>query len=278
MKVDFEFLTEKKKNMPFKVKNNTTAFKEVDEENRIIKAVVSTLNYFDYDFDAIAPGAFNRSISDNGAKSEANDKIAHLLHHDMHRPVGKSRVESEEIIDNKKVIYTESFIPDTFDGEDTITKYNVGIYNQHSVGFNYKTLTHIEKGSEAWEKWIKELINPEDAEEVGYGWKVSEVKWWEYSTVVFGANKLTPYLGTKSTKKIDIYDSINQKLTILANKAMRREIKNKKLFEYELLQLKQMIYELLEDSPIKDARKDSSETDALKEVKLSGFSSLIKTI
>lgn len=276
-KIDFDFLTEKKKNLPYKVKNNNVAFKEVDQENRIVKAIVNTLNFFDYDFDAIASGAANRSISDNGAKSNATAKIAHLLHHDMHRPVGKSQVESEELIDGKRVLYVESFIPDTFDGDDTLIKYNTGIYNQHSIGFSYKSITFMEKGSEAWDKWMKELINPEDADEIGYGWKVNEIQWWEYSTVVFGANKLTPYLGTKNMKKNDIADVISQKLTILANKAMRREVKNKKLFEFELAQLKQMIVELSEyDSSTKGAQSDSPEENAHEEKILTGFSSLIK--
>ena len=279
MKIDFDFLTEKKKNMPYKVKNNSTSYKEIDQDNRTVKAIVNTLNFFDYDCDALASGCANRSISDNGAKSEAVAKIAHLLHHDMHRPVGKSQVESEEAIDGKKVLYVESFIPDTFDGDDTLIKYNTGIYNQHSIGFSYKNITFMEKGSASWDKWMKELINPEDADEMGYGWKVNEIQWWEYSTVVFGVNKLTPYLGTKNMKKSDIVDVISQKLTILANKAMRREIKNKKLFEFELAQLNQMIVELSEsDSSVKGAPKDSPAEDAHDKKVLTGFSGLIKKI
>lgn len=276
-KIDFDFLTEKKKNMPFGVKENTVHHKELDEPNRTVKAVVNTLNYFDYDFDALASGSANRSISDTGAGSKAIAKIAHLLHHDMTRPVGKSMKEAEETIDGKKVIYVESYIPETFDGEDTIIKYNTGIYNQHSIGFAYKNITFMEKGTTAWEKWMKELINPEDAEEVGYGWKINEIQLWEYSTVVFGANKLTPYMGAKSAKKIDIADVISQKLTILANKAMRREIKDKKLFDFELAQLKQMIIELSEDSSPKGAHlaSDSQEEDAPKEKVLTGFSKLL---
>lgn len=277
MKFDADFLTQKKKDIPFKIKSGHIQHKEVDSSNRIIKAVVNTLNFFDYDFDVLAPGCANRSINNNGAKSQAPDKIAHLLHHDMHKVVGKSQVESEEVIDGKKVLYTESFLPETTDGDDTLTKYETGMYNQHSVGFKYTNLTYMEKGTEAWENWLKELINPEDADEVGYGWKVSEINWWEYSTVVFGANKLTPYLGTKSENKSDIAAVISQKMTILAYKAMRREIKNKSLFEFELAQLKQMILELSEHDSKKRTTpgNEDSEGGNTQKLKFEGLGSKI---
>lgn len=273
--MDIEFLTQKKKEIHFKIKGASIQHKELDTSNRTVDIVVNTLNYFDHDFDALASGCADRSMNNNGAKSDAPDKIAHLLHHDMHQPVGKSQNESEETLDGKKVLRCQSFIPDTVKGDDTLTNYEVEIYNQHSIGFNYKNLTYMEKGTDAWEGWLKELINPEDADEVGYGWKVSEIAWWEFSTVVFGANKLTPYLGTKSTNKVDIATVINQKMTILANKAMRREIKNKRLFEIELAQLKQMITELSElDSSKPNTPADPLGADTLgeeKDVNLKGI-------
>ncbi len=280
MKFDADFLTQKKKEIPFKIKGAHIQHKEIDSNSRIIKAVVNTLNFFDYDFDALATGVANRSINNNGAKSSAPDKIAHLLHHDMHRAVGKSQSESEETIDGKKVLLAESFLPETQDGDDTLTKYETGIYNQHSIGFKYTNLTYMEKGTDAWKDWMKELINPEDAEDVGYGWKVSEINWWEYSTVVFGANKLTPYLGTKSENKSDIAAVISEKMTILAYKAMRRDIKNKKLFEYELSQLKQMVFELAENDsqkPFTPGNEDS-EGKGTQKLKFSGLSSKIQII
>lgn len=273
MKFDPDLLTQNKKEIPFKIKGNHIQHKEIDNSSRTVKLVVNTLNFFDYDFDALAKGCANRSISNNGAKSNAPDKIAHLLHHDMYRPVGKSLLEAEETIDGKKVLYVESFLPETTDGDDTMTKYEVEIYNQHSVGFGYKNLTYMEKGSDAWDDWLKELINPEDADEVGYGWKVSEIAWWEYSTVVFGANKLTPYLGTKSTNKVEIGNVISQKMAILANKAMRRDIKNKKAFDFELRQLQQMILELSElDSSSKDTHGNDPDLHDTQKINLSGFS------
>ena len=278
MKFDADLLIQKRKEIPFKVKTSHINFKEVDEDSRIVKAVVNTFDFFDYDFDVLRKGSAIKSIRERGAKSQAPNKIQHLLMHDMHRPVGKSQLESEEEVDGKSVLYTESFLPDTVDGDDTLIKYDAGIYNQHSIGFNYLQITHVEKGASGWDNFLKGLINPEDAEEVGYGYDVTEIKWHEYSTVTFGANKLTPYLGTKNAKKSDLVGIINQKLTILANKAMRREVKNKEAFDFEVAQLQQMILELSEIGPsAKDTLlREPSEKDNQKKIKLIGFSNNLK--
>jgi len=273
MEFDVDLLVKKKKDIPFKIKNSGVSYKEIDTTNRVVKLVANTLLFFDHDFDALAKGCANRSIADRGAKANSVEKIAHLLHHDMHRPVGKSQLESEEVVDGKSVLYCESFLPETTDGDDTLTKYEVGMYNQHSVGFKYLDIEFVQKGAANWDKWIAKLINPEDADEVGYGWNVKEIMWWEYSTVTFGANKLTPYLGTKSENKYDVAGIISQKIAILANKAMRREIKDKKAFDFELSQLQQMILELSTMStPKNDARDGSLDEGNSKVVSLSGFS------
>ena len=268
----------KKRDIPFKVKGSFVNFKEVDSTSRIVKLVANTFNFFDHDFDALTSTCANRSITNNGAKSQAPDKIAHLLHHEMHRPVGKSMSESVEVIDSKSVLYCESMIPETSYGEDTIINYDAGIYNQHSVGFKYLDLKFLEKGDIGWDKWLTTLINPEDADAVGFGWKVEEIKLWEYSTVTFGANKLTPYLGTKSGNKKDIADIICQKLNILATRASRVDVINKDAFNFEVSQLQQMIYELSEMTSLKSTTPEGSvgENTPIKKLELVGFSKKVK--
>lgn len=277
MKFESDYLVEQKKKQPFPIKTsaNGVQFKEIDTTGRVIKAVVNTLNYFDYDFDVLLKGCANRSISQRGAKTDSIDKIAHLLHHDMRRPVGKSQLEAEQVIDGKSVLYCESFLPDTVDGDDTLTKYEVGMYNQHSIGFRYVDLEFVEKGAANWDKILAKLINPEDADKVGYLWAVKEIKWWEYSTVTFGANKLTPYLGTKSENKLEMADAISKKIAILATQAMRREIKNEEAFKFELSQLQQMVYELSSVNSLKQIpppESPESESTEQKKVSLTGFS------
>lgn len=276
---DTDLMLQKKRSMPAPVKSNSNLIqstKDVDMTGRNVTLVANTFNFFDYDFDVLLKGCANRSISQRGAKTNANDKIAHLLYHDMNKQVGKSVDEREELVDGKLALVCESYLPETEDGEDTLIKYNVGMYNQHSIGFRYVDLEYVEKGTQLWDKMISTLLNPEDADKVGYLWAIKEIKWWEYSTVTFGANKLTPYIGTKSENKIEIADIISQKIAILAQKATRKEIGNKNAFDYELSQLQQMIYELAEMVPsTKDILKDSSDAHP-KAISLSGFSNKIK--
>lgn len=280
MKFDADYLVEKKKAQPCGVKSMPQAvLKELDATNRTVTLVANTLNFFDYDFDVLLKGCANRSISQRGAKSEAPDKIAHLLFHNMNRPVGKSLSETEEMVDGKLALVCSSYMPETIDGDDTLTNYEAGVYNQHSIGFKYLDLEFVEKGALGWDKFIATLINPEEADSVGYGWGVKEIKWWEYSTVTFGANKLTPYLGTKSENKVDIADALSKKIAILATKAMRRDIINKEAFNYELSQLQQMVYELSEYvSPKDSTSKDGSLNISTQKIELSGFSKKLKLI
>ncbi len=150
------------------------------------------------------------------------------------------------------MLYVESFLPETTLGEDTLINYKTGIYNQHSIGFRYMQLEYFEEEGEGWDEFMKDIINPEDAEKAGFGWEVKEINLHEWSTVAFGANKLTPYLGTKSQNKNILLQNIYLKLDTLIKKANRQEVKNKKLFELQISQLKQMIKEITEVKPVKD--------------------------
>lgn len=238
-----------KLNQHYAVKTNLTTYKELHEDERIIKAVVNTYNYFDLDFDVLRMGASAKSIEQRGAKSNAPDKILHALFHDLTRLPGKSIVESERVVNGHEVLYAESRLADTIEGEETLIKYKDEIYNQHSIGFRFVQLEFIEQEADGWDKFISTLINPEDAEKVGFGFNVTEINLFEWSTVAFGANKLTPFLGTKTLNKKIQLQNIYVKMDALIKKAKRQDIKNKKIFELQLSQLKQMILELTNSKP-----------------------------
>jgi hypothetical protein len=244
-----------KLNIPFQVKSNLSTYKEIDEGQRTIKAVVNTYNYFDYDYDVLRVGCAKKSIQERGSNSQAPDKILHALFHDLRQLPGKSMNEKETEVNGNFVIYAESKLSESSDGEDTLIKYKDGIYNQHSIGFNYMQIEFVEKESEGWDNYIRDLINPEDAENAGFGWDVKEIKLHEWSTVALGANRLTPYLGVKTQNKKILLENVFAKLKALVEKSKRLEVKNKKIFELQYKQLQQMIYEL---TTIEPAKKDIS--------------------
>lgn len=275
--MDYAELIERRKSQPFVCKAANS--NELDESGRVVKIVANTLNFLDYDGDILLPGCANRSIANNGAKSGSPDKIAHLLHHDMTKAVGKSLLEAETEVDGNKVLYCESFLPETTDGEDTLLKYKYKIYNQHSVGMRYMDIDYIEEGATNWDKYLASVINPEDLAKRKQAWVVREIKWWEYSTVTFGANRLTQSLGLKSENKLLLADTISKKFAILANKAMRKEVKDKHVFEFELLTLQQMVYELTDNGSSDKSTQPKGPDEAESHtsvVSLSGFSKGIK--
>ncbi len=238
-----------KLNQHYAVKTNMSTYKELHEDERIIKAVANTYNFFDHDFDALRMGCCAKSIEDRGNDSNAPDKILHALFHDLTRLPGKSMNEAETEVNGHKVLYVESKLADTIEGEETLIKYKDGIYNQHSIGFRYIKLEFVESGTNEWDKFVSNLINPEDAEKVGFGFDVTEINLFEWSTVAFGANKLTEFLGTKTLNKKIQLQNIYVKIDALIKKAKRQDIKNKKIFELQLSQLKQMILELTNSKP-----------------------------
>src|SRR5690606_24479112 len=111
-----------------------------------------------------------------------------------------------------KGIYFETKMLNTSDGNDTLIKYQEGVYDNHSIGFRYLDIRYIEQDSDQWKVNIDKLINPEDAENRGYMFLVKEIELFEGSTVAFGANRLTPYLGSKSENKSLSLLKINERM------------------------------------------------------------------
>jgi len=78
--------------------------------------------------------------------------------------------------------------------------YKTGKVKQHSIGLQYIDIEmaindeEYEKEMDFWNKYIDQIINKEEAEEMGYFWVVKEYKLLEISGVLFGANELTPTL------------------------------------------------------------------------------------
>lgn len=255
-----------KLNISFKVKSNLAEYKEIDESKRIVQLVANTYNFFDSDADVLRMGCCKRSIDNRGANSQAADKILHAKDHDLTQLPGKSILEAEATVGGNEVLYCETKLSESQDGEDLLIKYKEGIYNQHSIGFRYLQLEYIESESEDWDKILPTLINPDDAIAAGYLWEVKEINLFEYSTVALGANKLTPYLGVKSTNKNIVLSNLYTKLDALVSKA-KQGIKNKDIFNLQVLQLKQLIEETLNPSDDDASLKDAIIKDTLRKKK-----------
>lgn len=253
-------IAEKQKKMDtfYKVKgeNPNLMIKDVDIQTRTVTGLYNAYYYVDSDRDVLITGTAAKSINDRGPESQAAAKIKHALFHDLTKLPGKIIIlkEGEVVFNGQKVkgIYFETKMSDTEDGNDTLIKYQEGIYDNHSIGFRYLQLDYIDIESDSWNMILDMLINPEEATKYGYLYLVKEINLFEGSTVAFGANSLTPYLGVKSLedkalvqmKLFERMDRLNKQLTsgTVSDNAM-------KTFELQILQIKQMMSELFETAP-----------------------------
>lgn len=246
------------------------SIKDVDLTKRIVTGVYNAYNFVDGGMDVLLDGCSRRSIKENGPESNAIAKIKHALFHDTTRLPGKIMVLEEKEVDTEygKVtgIYFETKMDTSTEGNDTLIKYQEGIYDNHSIGFQYMKVDKVERdgqhgNSQAWKKYMDMLINPKVAEDAGYFYAIKEIKLFEGSTVAFGMNELTPTLGIKGKEdvtKLQVIariEKINSALKVgsLSDDALQS-------LENQLLQLKQIFddtYSLIE---LKDEREKLIDT------------------
>lgn len=256
------------------------AVKDVDTSTRTVTGFFNTFNFLDSDNDILLPGSAKRSIKSRGPKSEAVAKIKHALNHDLTQLPGKITHLEEKTIDGITGIYFESRMADTTLGNDTLKNYLEKIYDNHSIGFQYLDMEMIERGARGWDKVEGNLINAEDLEKAQVVWVIKEIALFEGSTVAFGANQLTPFLGVKSQNKESLKLAIMDRMDKLTKSLNSGSQSDEMLhsFELQILQLKQMMDELIDEhvilSPDKQKQQiiDQSKTQGLSEKAVEGFS------
>ena len=151
---------------------------DVSPKTRTVKAVWSRMNNIDLDGDIIDPEAFTKTIQERGPK--AKNMIFSLIDHkaDMHHVIGKPK---ELYVDGDKLVAVTEIVP-THAGEDIIKLYDAGLINQHSIGFSTIKANEAKNGIRT----------------------ISELKLYEGSAVLWGANPETPTLGFKSEESLSL--------------------------------------------------------------------------
>lgn len=159
--------------------------KDVDIKGRTVTGYFSTWGYGpagepvpDSDGEIIELGAFSKTLSQNGPTGA--NRIWHLFNHNASMPIGKPSV----LIEDNKGLYFETTFPDTALANDTLKLYEAGAITEHSIGFNV-----IQSRNENDYKLLQ------------------EVRLWEGSSVLWGANADTPFLGVKS-EQLAVLDAL----------------------------------------------------------------------
>ncbi len=255
----------KTKNPYYGVKNNgliKMSVKDVDTVSRTVCMVLNTYNFLDSDNDVLMPGCAARSIKARGVDSKSPDKVLHALFHDLTKLPGKVVTLDEREIDGAEVLYMESKLTDTTIGTDTLKNYVAGIYNQHSIGFEYqkgeRVMREAHGNSKKWDSLIENIINPGDAEGKDSIYRIDEIKLYEGSTVAFGANALTPTLGMKSESKDAVMLDYISRIDLL-EKTLKSGTQSDDMMyriELQLLQMKQALTEIFEQFQVKSLKTE----------------------
>lgn len=245
-----------------KVAEGGLTIKQVDDEARTIKAIGNTYFLIDSDGDMLVKGCAVKSINDRGPNSQATAKIKFQSDHILNtkNTVGRITVLDERLLDGNTVLYFEGFIPETRKGNDDLINYQEGVFDNHSIGFRYKIIEIADANSsdqnevKNWNEFYPQAINPEVADAMGFFWVVKEIELFEISVVSYGANKLTPYLGSKSREennkiKTDLLARVDELNAQLKSASESKE--ERKNIDLEFLQVKQIITDLKLEQPSK---------------------------
>lgn len=198
------------------------AVKDVDTVTGRITGYFSIFGNKDSDGDIIAPGAYKKTLRENGPKS-AKPRILHLLMHDSNKPLAKPDVLKEDSVG----LYFESTISHTTYGKDTIQLYQDKVLTEHSIGYQ------VVKREVDEDKNTQTLL---------------ELKLWEGSTVSWGANMDALVSTVKGMNKTgdDILDMLYRKMDAMgvALKGTYTDDTLRQL-EIQLKQIQQLIISLM---------------------------------
>lgn len=223
----------------FEIKAMPGEVLDVAKDTRKIKAVWAYMGNVDRDSDIILPGAFTKTILENGP--QGTNEIWTLANHctDFKAALGKPSELYEE--GNRLISVTE--ILDTEIGEDIIKLYEAGCINQHSIGF--ATI------KSDWQ---------DQAQSVRL---IKEVKLYEGGPVLWGANPMTPTLEVSKSliqineTKADLAGQLDKLLVAFKHGTFTD--KTFSLLEIQIKQIQSSIYELSTQAAAKALEPQSDE-------------------
>jgi len=190
---------------------------DMEDGSRVITMYYSAFGNVDSDGDIITQGAFTKTLKENGPQGK--NRVWHLMNHSTDKPIAKPFEMSEDTFGLKASVK----IPNTTLGNDLYELYKDGHITEHSIGF--QTIKSQQKS--------------------GYN-EINEIKLFEGSSVLWGANANTPTVGVKSQIKSTLVDEMGKTIKSLRNGHFTDE--TFELLELKLKQLQQYLSEM-EDEP-----------------------------
>lgn len=215
----------------------------------LVTGYFSKFNNVDSDGDIIRPGAFTKTIRENGPQSSL-PRIKHLMNHDPSLPLGVLKSLTE---DSYGLLY-ESQIGSHEGGEDFIKMVESGLITEHSIGFKIIKRNQIQ----SYENYLK---NPSAGQ-----YEITEIKLFEGSSLTaWGANPLTPITSLKSINDIDLFVAKHEAI----EKFCRNTTATDETIQMLLLhnkQLAQLVIDMKNNTePLKNIQPSESIADIIRE-------------
>ena len=195
----------------------TAEIKDMSADKRSVAIYLSKFGNVDSDLDMIQKGAFKKSIEERGPSSVSNRKIAYLRYHDWEQQIGKFLSIEEDDMG----LFAVAQLGNSTKGEDAWQDYQDGIIREHSIGFQY-----IQDKI----KWVDDVT----MDKGGY-YLISEVKLFEGSAVLFGANEETPVMEVmKSENRKSYAQKVSKDIDTVTHAIVRGQGTDERLYELEM--------------------------------------------
>lgn len=195
----------------------TAEIKDISADKREVAIYLSKFDNVDSDLDMIQKGAFKKSIEERGPLSASNRKIAFLRYHDWQHQIGKF----EKLEEDDFGLFAIAKCGNSTKGEDAWQDYQDEIIREHSIGFQYI-------GDKI--KWVDDSTMAQG----GY-YLITEVKLYEGSAVLFGANEQTPVVSVmKSEERMSYAHKISNDIDLIAKAIINGKGTDERLYELEM--------------------------------------------
>lgn len=150
-------------------KTSKSEILDVDDASRRVKVAINKVGVKDLDNDVIEAKAFDKTIKERGP--QGSNLVWHLVDHEA--SLKSAIAKPTEIGVENGYLYFVSNILKTGLGNDVLEHYAAGTINQHSIGF-------------------RTMKSNEEKDSDGTYTLIKEVKLFEGSAVLWGANPFTP--------------------------------------------------------------------------------------
>jgi uncharacterized protein YihD (DUF1040 family) len=216
---------------------------EIEDGTIEVSIVGNTYNYCDSQMDVLFAGCATKTAKESGPKGK--DLIYHLKDHDTCtddrigyiQDIYEKDFSLQELglnmVGNTTCLVFDSLVKEALAGKLYI-QYTDKKVKQHSIGLQYvKLFICINDPNDSehfanWNKYFQFVINKEVITS-GYFWAVTEIKLYEVSAVLWGANEITPTL-EETEKEIEPTEVTQKQEPLYSTQDTINFIKSRKFF------------------------------------------------